>query len=268
VNAVVSRSAALVPAIRTSDRADVPRISQPLLALFSAYSSYYLRKHFRAIYLSGEALQLAPHKPVVIYLNHASWWDPLVCLLLSNHFTRERLNYAPIDSESLEQFRFFARLGFFGVQKNSRRGAINFLHTASAVLQNDDAVLWVTPQGEFVDQRIRPLALKNGLAELAKAVREISLVPLSIDYFFGEHRLPSIAVRFGESVPAESLITSSREEATAHLAGALEHSQDALQSEVISKRIYESPSLLTGSSGTGGVYGFWQRVRTFHRRRA
>ena len=268
MNAAVHESAALVPTIRTSERADVPRISRPLLALFSGYSSYYLRKHFRAIYLSGEGLELRPHKPAVIYLNHASWWDPLVCLLLSNHFTSQRFNYAPIDSESLHQYRFFAKLGFFGVQKNSRRGALNFLRTAAAVLQNGEAVLWVTPQGEFVDQRIRPLTLKSGLAELAKAVPEISLVPLSLDYFFGDHRLPSIAVRFGEPVPAESLITSSREEATAHLAEALEHTQDALEREVTSKRIYESPSLLTGNSGTGGIYGFWQQIRNFLKGRA
>jgi 1-acyl-sn-glycerol-3-phosphate acyltransferase len=261
MNAAAARSTSLVAPLRQKHDAEVPDISRPLLRLFSFYTSHYLRRHFGSIYLSGEPPNFADDRPAVIYLNHASWWDPLACLLLSSHFTHTHRNYAPIDARSLNQFRFFSRLGFFGVQKDSRRGAVDFLRTASAILHSRNAILWVTPQGEFVAQRVRPLTLKSGLAELARIVPEVSFVPLSLDYFFGDERLPVIAARFGDHISAHSLISPVREENTSSLAAALERTQDVLRDEVISKRIYNSRSLLKGSAGMGGIYGMWQGLR-------
>ena len=268
MNAAVVRSA-LAPAATTGEFSDAPRISRPLLHFFSLYTSYYLRKHFHGLYLSRAPTNLLEAKPAVVYLNHASWWDPLVCLQLRNEFTHSRPNYAPIAANSLRQLRFFARLGFFGVEKDSRRGTLNFLHTAAAILRDRNSVLWVTPQGEFVDQRLRPINLKNGLAELAKSVPACRFIPLAIDYFFGDHRLPGIGLRFGDVIEASGLAVLTRHEATLNLATALEETQDRLRDEVTSKRIYGRQLLLGGRRGTGGIYGAWQAVRRrFGRERA
>ena len=64
--------------------------------------------------------------PLVIYSNHASWWDPLVGLVLKSEFFADRTPFAPMDAAMLERYKLFARLGFFGVEQHSRRGAIAF----------------------------------------------------------------------------------------------------------------------------------------------
>src|SRR5687767_15818962 len=123
---------------RSRPLTEVPAISRTLLRLFTAYSESYLGRHFASIFLSGPKPDFpsSHNGPVVVYLNHASWWDPLVCLLLANRFSADRGNYAPIDSTALSQFRFFKKLGFFGVEKDSRRGVIQFLENSAAILNH------------------------------------------------------------------------------------------------------------------------------------
>jgi 1-acyl-sn-glycerol-3-phosphate acyltransferase len=241
---------------------EVPPISTALLRLFTAYSESYLGRHFASIYLSGPRPNFhSINGPVVVYLNHASWWDPLVCLLLANRFTVNRDNHAPIDANALSHFRFFRKLGFFGVEKDSRRGVIQFLENSAAILRHSKSVLWVTPQGEFVDPRVRPVSLKGAIGQLPALNPDLQFFPLALDYFFTGVRLPSVAARFGEPIAVSDFPFLDRHEWTPKLAGALEASQDALAEEIISRRISNSAPLLAGRRGTGGIYGFWQSLR-------
>lgn len=228
-----------------------PKASRPMLELFARYSNYYLRRHFRGVHLSGPLPDFDQAEPAVVFLNHASWWDPLVCLSVARRLSWHRRNYAPIDAQALKRFGFFRKLGFFPVEKNSARGAHRFLAAAEEMLADSQTVLWITPQGEFVDQRQRPVMIRGGLALLKKRAPRARFIPLAIDYFFGEERLPGVALRFGP--PAEG--------AGGHeLEQALESTMDRLAAEVMSRNILQSPALLGGTRGTGGIYGLWQRL--------
>ena len=230
----------------------VPPVSRWLLEWFVRYSDFYLRRHFSGIWLSGNQPQFTAAGPWVVYLNHGSWWDPLICLRASHRFSWRLPNFAPIDQDALKRFGFFKRLGFFGVEKGTARGAVRFLEQAEALLENPRTVLWITPQGDFVDQRQRPVLLKRGLLHLAKRVPEASFVPLAIDYFFGRERLPAAGLRFGQTFRPSSLH---------ELEMALEETMDQLAADVLSRNILKSAPLAAGRLGTGGVYGFWQRLK-------
>ncbi|MFN7141955.1 MAG: hypothetical protein ACK4UN_21760 [Limisphaerales bacterium] len=94
----------------------LPETSRWLLRLFATYSRWYVHRHFHAVrILRRGSIPEASGRPLVIFLNHASWWDPLVSLLVAQRFFRERRSFAPIDACALQQYQFFARLGFFGV---------------------------------------------------------------------------------------------------------------------------------------------------------
>jgi hypothetical protein len=55
-----------------------PRVATHLLQGFAAYSRHYVRRHFHSIRILKNGLPPPDIScPVVIYLNHASWWDPL-----------------------------------------------------------------------------------------------------------------------------------------------------------------------------------------------
>ncbi len=65
--------------------------------------------------------QLAGY-PLLVCVNHPSWWDPLIGLYLSQRFFKARRQYAPIAALGLAKYRFFERLGFFRDRSGQPRG--------------------------------------------------------------------------------------------------------------------------------------------------
>jgi 1-acyl-sn-glycerol-3-phosphate acyltransferase len=207
----------------------LPRRSPWLIRLFRHYVLRYLPRHFRAVRLSwhGNAPRL-PDGPVAVVLNHPSWWDPLICLVLSGLFPGRR-HYAPIDAAALKRYRFFGRLGFFGVERGRFRGARDFLRIGRAILDQPDSILWVTAQGRFADARDRPVRLAPGLGHLLERAGGGTVVPLAMELVFWDERLPEALAYFGEPVAVEGGVSSA--ECTVLLERALEAAQDALAAQ-------------------------------------
>ena len=254
VRAVVSQNQTRFP----------PHISRPLLCWFIWYSRRYIRRHFHSLRVSMAGLP--PHTrglPLVLYSNHASWWDPLVCLVIKDEFFPDRNAYAPIDAVMLERYQMFRRFGFFGVEQDSRRGAVQFLRTAEKILKSPLNLLVITPQSRFADVRERPLRFEAGLGHLAARVDHALFVPVVTEYVFWEERLPEILVRFGEPVEV------SREHGAAFPADywtqlfeqKLETAQDALAAEAKLRNPNSFKSVLSGGAGQGGVYDWWRTLK-------
>lgn len=177
----------------------LPQISRPLLHFFGRYSAAYLGRHFHSVRLLQAAS--SPNEsvgPLVVYLNHAAWWDPLVCLLLARQCFGGRPAYAPMEATALKRYGFFKRLGFFPVESGSTRGAAQFLRTSEALLGRPENALFVTPQGRFADVRA-PLFFSAGLEHLAARSPHACFVPLALEYTFWEERKPEVLLAFGEA---------------------------------------------------------------------
>jgi 1-acyl-sn-glycerol-3-phosphate acyltransferase len=239
-----------------------PSISPLLLSLFREYVRRYFARHFSALFVTYPLPRFdRAGGPYVVFLNHASWWDPLVCLLLTSRFTSAASNFAPIDRQMLEKFRFFRKLGFFGIEKDTRAGARQFIRTSHSILAHKDCVLWITPQGEFVDQRVRPTELKSGIGHLAHSMPNIQFVPLALDYSFGSSRLPAVFAKFGSAISTQDSRFLSRAGWAERLRLALEQTQDDLASAVLAGDTTHRTAIIAGGQGTGGIYGLWQRLR-------
>ena len=78
-----------------------------------------------------------PTNPVLIVLNHPSWWDPMIGLVLSRTFA-DRDQYAAIDAVAVKRYGFFKKLGFVGVDTKSLRGAAEFLRTGKSILSRTE----------------------------------------------------------------------------------------------------------------------------------
>lgn len=240
-----------------------PRISPLLLRWFIWYSRRYLRRHFHSLRVSVAGS--APHTrglPLVLYSNHASWWDPLVCLVIKDEFFSYLNAYAPIDAAMLERYKMFRHFGFFGVEQNRRRGAVQFLRTAETILKSPLNLLAITPQSRFADVRERPARFEPGLGHLAARVDHALFVPVVCEYVFWEERLPEILVRFGEPVEV------SREHGAVFPADywtrlfeqKLETAQDALAAEAKLRNSDRFKSVLSGDAGQGGIYDWWRKL--------
>lgn len=230
---------------------ELPQISPWRLALFSRYAVAYLGKHFHSVRLLGSAPPNDPAGPLVVYLNHAAWWDPLVCLLLRSEFFQRRSAFAPIEAAALERYRFLKRVGFFPVETGTTRGAAQFLRTSNTILQNPANALFLTPQGKFADVRA-PLVFAPGLEHLAARTPGAFFLPLAIEYSFWEERKPEVLLAFGEARRADP----------AHsLPGRLAELQANLSAAAMRRRPEEWSVLRRGRSGVNRPYDFWRWLR-------
>jgi 1-acyl-sn-glycerol-3-phosphate acyltransferase len=201
---------------------------------------------------------------LVIYANHSSWWDPMVMVLLAEKMMPEREHYAPIDAAALERYGILKRLGMFGVEMNSSRGAAQFLRTGHAILERGGA-LWVTPQGRFADARERPLAFKPGLAALAaKAKGGCTVLPLAIEYVFWNERLPETLLRFGSPIRVDGQSVDGLQQ---ELEAALLATMEDLKREAMGRDAAAFSIVQSGTVGTGGFYQFGQRAKALMGRR-
>lgn len=243
--------------------AALPRISPGLFALFSRYGERFLARNFHAVRMSRAgrldrgALQGIP---LVVYLNHPSWWDPMICLLLANRLFPGRRHFGPIDGTALQKYRFFERLGFFGVEQGTVQGARRFLEVGRRVVEQPDSVLWITAGGRFTDPRERSVQLRPGLGHLVSRMRKGAVLPLAVEYPFWEERYPEALLRFGE--PKDVSETTLRPaEWTLVLGEWLESAQDQLAEESVGRDPSRFDTLVAGGAGVGGVYDAWRRFR-------
>jgi 1-acyl-sn-glycerol-3-phosphate acyltransferase len=238
---------------------DEPKITAPVLTFFRRIVRGYFRRHFRAVRIANpQFLAQQTTGPLIVYANHSSWWDPMVSVLLAQRLLPQRQHFAPMDASALARYGILKRIGIFGVDLNSIRGAARFLRSSLNLL-GKDAVLWITPQGRFADPRERPLAFKPGMAALAaRCPNGCTLVPLAIEYPFWTERLPETLLLFGS--PIHIAPHTPTEEADALLQAALLEAMHSLEQKSIARDPAAFELLYTGRVGTGGFYQFGQRL--------
>ena len=235
----------------------VPRISPFMWRWFSWYAGRFLRKHFRAVRLmdGGAPPSIAHEEPLIVYCNHPSWWDPMLGIFLARRFWPDRRHYWPIDAAMLRKYPIFGKLGFFGVEKDTARGAATFLRVGTAALGQPGACLWITAQGEFADVRLRPVRIKPGLAHLARRLSNGVILPLAGEYPFWTERTPEALVRFGQ--PLRIAERPSHEHQELELANAM----DALAAASMVRDPLRFSVLTSGAAGTSPFYDAWRRTR-------
>lgn len=242
-------------------------ISPLMLRWFTRYAHWYVGRHFHALRLTpGSRTHAAVHSPIAIFLNHPSWWDPLVCLLLSQSLWPSRRHYAPIDAGALGQYPLLARMGFFPVERGPA-GARRFLRNCRDIFQDPAAALWITPGGAFADVRARPVSLRAGIAHLPRCLASpIALLPLALEYPFWDQRLPEALCHLGEPIMADAALAA--DTLLQRCNQALEQSQETLAALALRRDPTEFETILTGRVGVGGVYDLWRSAKALlHARR-
>lgn len=138
--------------------------SRRAIGLFSFYLRWYLRRHFHRVRVANAGRIPPLAQPLILFCNHASWWDPLASMLLAQTILPARQHYAPVDSTVLAHYGIFRPMGFFPVDNRSSRGVAQLLRAGDQVLSRPGAVLWVTPEDQIQDVRQRPIISGPGWA--------------------------------------------------------------------------------------------------------
>ncbi len=235
------------------------RRSPVRIALFRFYLHTLLWRRFSSVRLSRTGVP-ARHegRPLVIFTNHPSWWDPAMIALVSPKLFPGRIGFGPMDSTELERYGLFRRMGVFGVEPTPR-GAGVFLRTCRSLLADPRTILWVTAEGRFTDPRLRPIAIRPGIAHLARRLPEPVFLPAALEYSFWNESHPEALIRFGTpvSLPPGATIDAWK----AALESALERTCDALAAESAQRDAALFTPLLRGTAGVGGAYDLWRRLR-------
>ncbi len=177
------------------------------------------------------------------------------------HYFEGRQFYAPIDAAALEQYRVFAKLGFFGVDLKHRRGASTFLRTSLAILRSPGGSLWLTPEGRFADARDTSARFQPGIAHLCTRLPNHAVVlPMAVEYVFWEERLPECLIRFGEPIHCGQFGNLDKAGWQGKLFAALRETQGQLAAASIARDPQPFEPLLSGKKGTG-LYDIFRRSR-------
>jgi 1-acyl-sn-glycerol-3-phosphate acyltransferase len=228
----------------------------------------FFNRHMNALRLAQWGTPAVPSTgPVIVYSNHPAWWDAVVYVLAADSLFPDRESYAPIDAAMLKQYGIFGRIGAFGVDLDSPRGAAAFLRAGTEILSRPDRALWITAQGRFSDVRERPLGLKPGIAHLVERTPDCIVIPLAIEYSFWLERGAEACLAFGTPMRARDLLALPRRERLLHLEGRLTETLDRLGADVAARDPDRFRLVLEGRSGVGGLYDAWRRLASVWRGR-
>ena len=239
-----------------------PLMTPPVVARHSPLLVRLFRRHVKRFYLAHDfhAVRLSiedrpgpvPDGPLIVVLNHPSWWDPLVGLVLTELFP-DRAHYTPMDADALKRYRFFERMGVFGIEAMTMRGAREFLRTSRSILARPRTALWVTAQGRLADARDRPPGIRPGVAHLIYKTEHVTILPLALEYPFWEDRRPEALARFGPPIVVEQGSDRTVEDWRTCIEAALACTQDALVREARLRGPADFETLVDGKPGVGAV---------------
>lgn len=229
----------------------------------------YFTRYMNALRIASWGMASVPQRgPLIIYSNHPAWWDAAIYILAADHFFPAYESYAPIDAAMLKRYGMFGRIGAFGVDLETPRGAADFLRSGAEILSADKRALWVTAQGRFSDVRERPLGLKPGVAYLIERVPGCTILPLAIEYSFWLERGAEAFIAFGQPIDGQALLKLARSARMEHLEHELTMTLDHLSADVQSRDPSRFRTVLEGQAGVGGFYDRWRRVAAALRGRA
>jgi 1-acyl-sn-glycerol-3-phosphate acyltransferase len=245
----------------------VARYSARHMAFFDLMFTRFFARHMRALRVPPWGLPpaalAAPDAgvPLIILANHPSWWDGVAFMLLQRRLFPGRRMFIPMAAAALGRYGFMTRLGVFGVEMGTARGAVAFLRTAQGVLADPRNMLWMNVPGRFADARERPLPVAPGVARLPELAPGAMVLPLALEYPFWTERAAEMLAAFGPPVPAAELLALDREARTARLAAMIEATMDRLAADAIARDPARFSVVVQGQEGMGGVWHAWRHLR-------
>jgi 1-acyl-sn-glycerol-3-phosphate acyltransferase len=185
-------------------------------AMFARHARSRLRATFGRVLVRGasEAREALAGGPLLVVVNHSTWWDPLVILWLSELVLLAD-GYALMDAKNLRRLPFFAKVGGFGVDLEDPTDGARGIRYAAKLLDAPGRVVFVFPQGTERSP-FAPVELLPGAAQIARVAKRARIVSLGLRYVFGASERPDLWISLGEAeTPARSVDQGLRQQTRA-----------------------------------------------------
>jgi 1-acyl-sn-glycerol-3-phosphate acyltransferase len=225
---------------------------------FSLYNTRILKKHFHALFVSGDELfgRRDPALPTVIYANHSNWWDGQIMFHLSREVWK-RDAHLMMDLEQMRKYRFFRMIGVFSVDRSSPRGAMASIGHAAALLRGTGRVLWIFPQGILTANDKRPIVFESGIGRILRLAGDANILCLAFRYEFLNEQRPDVFIRFG-GLEVHRPFSEDPKAFSRRARDIMEQAADSLRDDVVERRLDGFRPLLRGRASRNAT------IDTFH----
>jgi chlorobactene lauroyltransferase len=172
--------------------------SRWFITLFDMYVRILFRRRFHHVWVDL-GYKPGQNSKTIYYLNHTSWWDGLIPLLLNQKLFRQRAR-AMMEDKQIKKHPFFKKIGAFSVNLSNQRAVIPSLRYAVSSMKRSNASLFIYPEGEIVPFSTKKPAFKKGLAWIAKKCPDTDIVPVGIYFNYALSDKPELFIRTGKAI--------------------------------------------------------------------
>lgn len=214
-----------------------------------------LWSHFDRVWIKCEGpTPQVSDGPMIVYMNHPSWWDGYMALVLNRIVLRDHFRgYLMMEQQQLERYRFFSWSGAFSVDRHDARSAMRSVRYIGRRLAERRArCMYIFPQGEISPNDRRPLVIFSGLAHTVRLAGGATLWPVALRYEFRGEQRPEAFIRAGPAhyAPGDADAHALSQEVGRRLNAAC----DALRDEYTGGALEGYQPLLRGRAGVNRVF--------------
>lgn len=176
----------------------IPAKESPLfIKIFRIYVRLLFKRRFKQVWIRQEYRPDEKSRSIY-YLNHHSWWDGIIPLLL-NEFRFQQQARALMEDKQMNQYGFFKKIGAFSINREDPRKAVTSLRYAVQSMQRNNASLFIYPEGSITPAGSK-LSFEGGLSWLHEKLPDTDFVPIGIYMHTIRGDKPELHLYVGEKV--------------------------------------------------------------------
>ena len=231
-------------------------------ALYWLFARWSLWRSFHRVWLQSHGPLPDPRGgPLVLYLNHSSWWDGYLMYVIHRVVLRGRFDaHLLMEERQLRAYRFFTWSGAFSINRHDPEDSRRAQAYAAGLLRGGrrPRAIFIFPQGRIVPQDRRPLVTYPGIARIVAQAGPVTLCPVALRYEFLGEQWPHAFIRIG---PAHRPVDPADVEGTlAEVTLRLTAACDALRDDVVGGRLEAYRPLLRGRAGIDQRFDTMRRL--------
>lgn len=188
------------------------------IKIFRLYTKFLFKRRFKQVWLKQEYEPCSACK-TVYFLNHHSWWDGLIPLMLNEYRFRQQAR-AVMEDKQMKIYPFFQKIGAFSINRDNPRSAISSLRYGVQSFERPNASLFIYPEGSITPVGTS-MNFEGGLAWLHDRLDNVDFVPVGIYIHTIRHDKPELHLHVGQPVRLDNEL--SRDKKTTRFESVLNH---------------------------------------------
>lgn len=172
--------------------------SRWFIFVFDLYMRWLFHRRFENVWVDQD-YQPGSDSKTIYYVNHTSWWDGLIPLLLNRKLFRQNAR-AMMEDKQMREFGLFKRIGAFSVNLENPRSAVRSLRYAVESMKRPNSCLFIYPEGEIGPFRTEKPHFKKGLGWIVSQCPDVDVVPVGIYINTEKFDKPELFMKVGKAI--------------------------------------------------------------------